>query len=526
MLLLLGVVVLVVACINYANLATARAVDHVRDVGIRKFLGARPRHIAAQYLLDAGLVTGAGALVALVLIALLVPVFAATSGIDLRIALLDGAQSLEFFILLLVIVTLAAGAYPALVLSRLRPVWALHAGNTSLGSRLFSTALVGVQFAIASLLSIAAVLTYLQNQELRRTGLQATQDPHVIIENFYTATHLNPDTLRAELLRFPQVLSVSSMAKPPWTGVNVLPLSRSPDESLSQRSAVWYTVGHDFFSTAGMRLLAGRSFLPEHGDDALPFLQDPQRPNSIVIDRALMEELGFRSPEEAVGELIYVPTGLMAGFGGNAAQPLRIVGVVENKPLTIAGIGPRGAVYSFADPLPFLIVRIERADVTGALEGIDATWRRLVPNVALRRRFADDIFNESYASFARINRTFSALALFAVLICAIGLFAMATQVTSRRRREIAIRKTLGASTRQIVLLLLRSFAVPIIVANIVAWPVAYNAARAYLGAFVAPIALTPTPFVLCLLSTLLIVAVAVGGQTLRAARLRPSVTPL
>jgi putative ABC transport system permease protein len=144
-----------------------------------------------------------------------------------------------------------------------------------------------------------------------------------------------------------------------------------------------------------------------------------------------------------------------------------------------------------------------------------------VPNVAINRRFLADYFDDSYANFARVNEAFTALALIAWAISTIGLYAMAILVSGRRIREIAIRKTLGARTAQIVLLLLASFTRPVLAANVIAWPFAYLAGRAYLDVFVDPIPLTPRPFAVGLAVSLLISWLAVGGQTWRAARSTP-----
>jgi putative ABC transport system permease protein len=413
-------------------------------------------------------------------------------------------------------VSVLGGLYPALVLARQRSV----APSRGARERRASNVLVAAQFTASSFLLLAAMVTYLQNAAMQRS-LRAAPHPLVIIENFYTATRLHPDTLRRELAALAHSSGVTDMARPPWTGVNVLPLGTSPADAAVQRSAIWHTVGRDFFATFGIRLLAGRVFDGAHGDDALTFLGDSRRPNNIVIDRTLAQELGFPSAEAAVGGIVYVPRELMAGFGGSGAQPLRVIGVVADRPLTLAGGGARGSVYSFADPLPFQVVRIARTHVAEALAEIDALWKRLAPSVALRRRFEDEIFAEKYAGHEQVNRALAALALFAFAISAIGLFSMAKVAARRRLREIAVRKVLGATTTAVTMLMLASFARPIIVANVVAWPAGYFAARAYLAGFVAPVPLTVFPFVLCLAMTVLVVGATVFSQTLRVARIKP-----
>jgi putative ABC transport system permease protein len=166
-------------------------------------------------------------------------------------------------------------------------------------------------------------------------------------------------------------------------------------------------------------------------------------------------------------------------------------------------------------------VKVTGDDVAGALQRIDAAWQNLAPNVPLERRFLDDVFQQAYETFARINQVVSVLALIAFAIATAGLVGMATLVTSRRGREIAVRKVHGARTWQMVAMLLTSFTRPVVVATVLAWPIAYVAGRAYLDMFAYSIPLTPLPFLACFAVTLAIACMAVAAQTLRAARTRP-----
>ncbi|HET7131436.1 MAG TPA: FtsX-like permease family protein, partial [Gammaproteobacteria bacterium] len=242
----------------------------------------------------------------------------------------------------------------------------------------------------------------------------------------------------------------------------------------------------------------------------------------IVVDRAFVETFGFATPESAVDQVVYLPASTMGAFG-LGAQPLRIIGVVETRPFIFLGANNvRASMYQLSTNAQFHVARIARNDVAAALEGIDAAWRRLAPNIAIHRRFLNDVFDEQYAAFARAAEMFGGLAAMAFLISVSGLFGMATFVTGRRLREIGVRKVFGATATQVASLLFRGFGTPVVIANLLAWPAAYLAARAYLSLMRAPIALTLWPFALSLAVTLAIACIAVGGQTLRGARAQPA----
>jgi putative ABC transport system permease protein len=518
----LGALVLAVACVNYANLATAQAARRAHEVGLRKAIGAGRFRVMAQYLAEAALLTLAALAVAVAAVLLAAPALKNAAGIDLLLALRGNTAFWAFLAVLLAGVTLLGGAYPAFVLARVPPVEALRIGRSKIGPRFAGTLLVGVQFAVASFLLIVVIVMYLQNDTLRRTGLGSTADPLLVIQNASQFSGVDPQRLSDELARIPQVKGIGQSGDSPWgPNLNLLMVATTPDENEALVTAYGSVVGYDFFETVGIRILAGRVFDRDHGDDVTTGnMFDSTRPITAVVDDSLVRQLGFTTPAELVDKTIYVPERMTKAFG-QAAQPVRVIGVVENKPLHFNGGGASTTVYTMRPNLNFQIVRLSAADVSGGLAAIDSLWSRLSTR-PLNRRFMDDIFNENYENFARINQVFGALAALAVVISVIGLFGMAVQVAGRRVHEIGVRKSLGARKSQIVTMLLTSFSKPIVVANLIAWPVGYYVARIYLNVFIQRISLTAVPFMLSLAVALLIACVAVGGQTLRAARVSPA----
>jgi putative ABC transport system permease protein len=523
----LGTLVLVVACLNYANLATARAIRRVREVGLRKALGARPTQIMLQHLAEAALLTCVALVIAVLAFVALEPLAARLVGADLGPFVRSGAGFWAALLGATVAATVLAGAYPAFVLARVLPLHALRAARGRLGPKALATLLVGAQFAAASFLLIAVTITTLQNRHLLRTGLGTDTDPLVMIENPREVSHVSGDTLRSELARLPQVKGVTTIGMVPWESMSMTAVATTPGVDAIGKGVINYGVGYDFFSVFDIRILAGRAFSPDHyatdfpapGGAAAPPSSEPR---AIVVDRAFVEQFGLASPEAALDQLVYFPESTMKAFGFGA-QPLRIIGVVDTKLFSF--FGPKNVhatMYQYFPEQRFHVARIAKDDVAGALDGIDATWRRLAPSVAINRRFLSDVFDESYSTFARVSTLFTGLAAIAFAICVSGLFGMATLVAARRMPEIGVRKTLGAGTPQMIAMLLRGFGAPVLIANLLVWPFAYWAARSYLSLLLSPIELTAWPFVTSLLATLGVACVAVAGQTLRAARSRPA----
>lgn len=518
----LGALVLLVACVNYANLATARATRRAREIGLRKVIGARRSQVIVQYLFEAGLLTLTALVVAVGAVASIAPPVKNALGIDMASVMFSDVQFWVFIAAVLAAVTLLGGAYPALVLSGVRPIEALRLGRVRIGPRFASTVLVGAQFAAASFLLIAVIVMYMQNGSLQRTGLGSTRDQHLVISNFEPVTRVSSDVLRAELERLPQVKGVTGMGSAPWgDNVNLNLLARTPEEGAPFQTTFQNMVEYDFFSALDIPVLAGRVFDRDHAD-LPPQVNDEQAPRptvNIVIDRVLAAQLGFASPQAAVDQVVWSP----AIGAGDRAQPFNVIGVVESRPLFLRGMGATSNVYNLGTNAQNVIVRLAADDIGGGLAAAEAMWRRLVPQSTFSRRFMDDMFNESYEQFARVSQALTLLAGFAFAISVIGLFGMAVQTASRRIHEIGVRKSVGARGSQIVAMLLRDFSRPVVIANLLVWvPAFYVLQKYYLSVFIQRIALTPVPFVLSLAIVVSIACVAVGSQALRASRASPA----
>ncbi len=528
---LLSVLILFTACVNYANLATAQTATRVREIGLRKVTGAKRSSIVAQFMLEAALSVAVAMLIALMLIITLAPALRSLSGIDLADPLQREFTLWGLIAIATISAILAAGGYPAIIASRLRPAHAMRSGRLSGMPSFVPKLLVSVQFGAASLLLIATLVVQAQHRELRERALSGNADLVIAIQNNLKVAKVPFEILRNELLQSPYIESVSAIDARLWGSLNSFALTRTQDASEQVVPPLLYAVASDFFSTFNMSLLAGRAFDASRADDVFPGTIPGamgelrgERTYNVVIDRRLAAQLGWPVPQNAVGQRIYIPFSRMGN--GKADQPLLIIGVVEHKPLNIVTSNANANMFYFvpnAQGFPEVLVRLSPTHIKDGLAAIDATWKKLAPNMPLARQFMDEAFEQGYTSFSRTNALIAGLTALALSISMLGLVGMALFVVMRRRHEIGVRKTIGAKTAQIVMLLLRDFSKPVVMANLVVWPFAYVAIQSYLKIFVHRVPLTPLPFIGSLLGVLCIAWLAVAWQTARAARMNPAV---
>jgi putative ABC transport system permease protein len=526
-LLFLGGLVLATACLNYANLAIAQAAGRAKEVGMRKVLGAGRGQVLAQYMIEALLLVGVALGLALIIVQLGVSALANVSSLDIPLPWSEGPAFWLFLVGVVVGVGVIAGGYPALVLARIRPIQALRAGNVRGGPRRLRMLLVGVQFTAASFLLIAVMVIVAHNIALRKTGLGTGTAQHVVIENNVLSAEIDPDTLRTALLRDPRIEDVGFSQFTPWSfSINLAVTGKTPDPAAAKQNNQRYNVSYDYFSTVGMTVLAGRNFSRDRSDDIWAGFtpgETHKGPAHVVMDRYTAEKMGWSDPRQAIGKTLY--EFMPAGFGSDERRIVEteVIGVVEYQPLKLVSMGLSTNLY-YLDPsrAGFPIIRISGKDIPGALAQIDKVWNDLAPNLPLKRKFMDEEFDQAYVTFEAIGAVLSLLASFAFVVAMLGLFGMAAMVARRRRHEIGIRKTMGASTAQVLKMLIWDFSKPVMIANLIAWPFAFVVMLGYLSLFTVRIPLTPVPFLLSLAISVLIAWIAVGAHALLAARANPA----
>jgi putative ABC transport system permease protein len=513
---LVGALTLLIAIVNYVNLATARAGLRAREVAMRKVLGADRGALVTQFLGEAMLTVGVAALGGLILAELGLPLVNAAGGLSLAIPY---AMVVPALAVLVVVVGALAGFYPALLLSRF-PAAAVLASSRSPGGGRAGTrvreALVVFQFGLAIAFMIGTVVLLAQTRHVRQADVGYQRDGLIIVRSIADDT-VTPVQRRAVLEAIRALPGVQMVAlggegaggSGSKNGDNV-PLSGVPGDGPNLR---WVTTGPGFFDVYGARLIAGRLFDPARREDDQQSV-DMAKGTNILINRLAVRQLRFASPEAAVGKTV----------GGD--RPRTIVGVIENMRFDT----PRDPIaptyfYYTSDPATNvnMIANVRfSGDPRTMLAQIRAIWQRMVPQVPFEGDTADNRLARYYKADEQTTRMFGIGAGLAVLIGCVGLWGLASFNTARRVREIGIRKTLGASATDIVRLLVGQFLRPVLLANLIAWPLAFVAMRTWLAGFDDRVALSPLFFVGASLVATAIAVLTVLGQSLRASRAAPA----
>jgi putative ABC transport system permease protein len=514
----LDALILAIACINYANLSVAIATTRAKELGVRKVLGATRSNLMRQCLVEAGLLGFIAVALVVVLTMLVIEPVNRALQTNFTFASVLMPQLWLMVAGLIAAISVLGGVYPALALSLVRPVDALRAGRVKAGPRFVPTILVGVQFAAASFLLVVALVMAHQNGMLKERALQGGHDPVVVLGNNLNELGISFDTFREELLRDRNIQGVGAAARPPWQdgGWHVM-LARGAQAGSVRQDTILNPTGYHFFDAIGLKLLAGRLLDREHGDELIAFDKLPQgKEEKAVIDRALAAALGWSDPNEAIDKITYTQVGPWQ-------LPFRIVGVVESGYPRLVGPGTASDLYVLSpEQAGVPLIRISPDHVLEAVRSIDNTWDSLAPKVQIRREFMDALFETAYRDYSRINSALNGLSAFAFLIAVMGLCGLAIHVTNRRQREIGIRKTLGATVRGVVTMLLIDFAKPVLIANLIAWPFAWLLGHQYVDRFTQQSEITFWPFLLSLVVTIGVAWASVAVQAMRAATVKPA----
>jgi putative ABC transport system permease protein len=501
----IALLILVIACINFMNLATARAAERAKEVGMRKVLGAHRGQLIRQFFSESVLLTLIALLFAGVMLYLLLPVFNQISGLSLA---LDATSARWLMLGLLgvsVFVGLVAGSYPALYLSAFRPVGVLKGTFKSSASGIaLRKGLVVFQFAVSMVLIAGTLVILSQLNYLRSKPLGFEKEQIVVLPLRDETMRENYETIKEDLAQHPGVMSLSAAAGTPGNQglIDRFPVRPASVPEADQRPMYIIGTDYDYLDMLGLNLISGRDFSTDYPTDATA---------AFIINETAAQELGWEDP---VGQEIH----LNEGDGKRGT----VIGVVEDFHFQSLHLPIEPAVlHIWPNRFRYLNVKIRPDDVAGTLAFLEDRWPTYSPDQPFQYSFLDEDFDRQYQAEVRLSTIFSAFSSLAILIACLGLFGLAAFTTQQRTKEIGVRKVLGASVAGIVALLSKDFLKLVLVAFVVATPVVYLAANRWLDGFAFRIDVGVGTLLLAGLLAFAIALLTVSYQALKAATMTP-----
>ena len=510
-----GALIVLVAAINFVTLMTARAARRAVEVGVRKATGARRGDLMAQFIGEALLQVAIAALIALALAELLLPAFSAFVQRGLALDVLHDPWLIPGVAGASLLIGLAASIYPALVLSSFRPAAVLKGGLAQAsGSPLARQALVVIQFAILVGLIVTTATIYRQTQYALARGLGAT-DSNLILSVLTPCDAAFPKEAR----KLPGVAAVGcsslyALNTPEYQVFKTIRVPSGADVNFSIAP-----VDFGFFEVFGVKPLAGRLFSRDHGQDGVLIAPDTTAAPSVIVNETAARSLGYADPRAAVGRPMTWHR--RTPKGQRIAVVSEIVGVVPDMPVTVRSA--TGPTYYYVEPRQMVVsIRMSGKDLPATIRGIEATWKRTDGSGPIQEIFLAQSRAALYLDLAVQSGAIAVGAGLAVVIACLGLFALSAYAAERRTKEIGVRKVMGADTRQVMLLLLWQFTVPVLAAAAIAIPVGFLAMDRWLSGFVYHVTLTPWTFVLAAAAAVTIAWLTVSWQSFVVARAKPA----
>ncbi|MBN1273575.1 MAG: ABC transporter permease [Candidatus Aminicenantes bacterium] len=495
--------ILLIACFNFMNLATARSTQRAREVGLRKVLGSDRRQLIAQFLFESTIMSFTALLAALLFVKAAEPLFRSLTGTAISVGLFDLIWLVPALIGFAFLVGILAGAYPAFYLSKFRPVYTLKGYlKSGKGGSRFRSLLVVTQFIVSIILIIGTIVVQRQLQYMKNKHLGFNKEQVLVLQVRNDSVIEFFPSVKADLRQIPGVLQVSACSHIPSHGARhnaFLPEGFHLKESLMLGAI---SVDKDFFDTLGIELAAGNSFDRDLAQGL---------PRAALINEKAAQRIGWENP---VGKNIRELSG---------AVKKTIIGVVKDFHTTSLHQVIEPLFIEFEPSLFHLfVVRLHSENIPQTMASIEKTWKKWETSGAFEYYFLDQAFDNQYRSEERLGTLFSSFTLLAVFIACLGLFGLAAHAVEQRTKEIGIRKSLGATMGKVSVLLTKDFIRWVLIATVIAWPIAYFAMNKWLQSFAYRVDLGVFPFMLGAAAALAAALLTVGFKSLKAARTNPA----
>ena len=498
--------ILLIACINFINLSTARSAKRAREVGMRKVLGAHRSRLAAKFLGESVILSIISLAAAAVLISLWLPLFNRLIVKELTFhPFQDWSIGLGMLGITLLVAVLA-GAYPALYLSSFGPLEAiksrLRAGR---GHKFFRSGLVSLQYIISIVLICCTIIVFTQLNHVKNYNLGFNQERMAVIYLQGQIREKN-HVFKNNLLSIPGVVKAAGSKDMMGMGSSETYFQFEGHPKEDKQVLPHMDIDEDFLDTFDMKLLTGRNFSRDFSTDS----------KAVILNETLVRQLGWENP---VGKTVKMTEMENREF---VEVPYTVIGVVSDFHFESLHQKIRGHILRFTDDFYLVSVKLRPESISTTLSRIENTWKELESQHPFNYSFLDDTFNRFYRTEQRLGEIFMAFALITIFIACLGLFGLASFSTEQRTKEIGIRKVLGASASRIVLLLSRDFTRWVIFANVIAWPTSYLVMRSWLSNFAYRIDLSLWIFIISGFLALFIALVTVSFRTFKAASINPA----
>ncbi|MEM1134563.1 MAG: ABC transporter permease [Bacteroidota bacterium] len=500
--LIVAAFIILIAAINYMNLATARAVKRAREVGMRKVMGAQKRQLIFQFLTESLFLTLFAFIIAGFLAEISLPFFNKLADKNLDISYLNHPEYLYWFFSLAIVIGLLSGSYPALILSNYQPVSVLKGSNSSTGKKsvYLRKGLVIFQFTISITLIICTIIIYSQWEFMRDKKLGLNTEKIINIPVTNQEVRNNYRIFKQELLTHSGIAEVTAMNKRltnRFVNYNIFKYKGFDQDFTLPFGAV----DEDFFKTFDVEIIAGRDFMD--------YATDSNR--AVIINETAAKILG-KTPEEAIGTIM--------NFNENYKPA--IVGVAKDFHFESLHneIIPM-FFYHTKDFYGNIAVRVAGSELDATLAHIEKNWKKFNPITPFKFEFMEAEIEQAYKSEERFFEVFSVFAGLAILIACLGIFGLATFTAVQKKKEIGIRKVLGASVTRVALLLSNEFTKLVLLANILAWPVAWWLMHTWLQSFAYHVEINISIFIVGTLLSLAVALLTVSFQAVKAALANP-----